>query len=500
MAGGSHNPISTAEATSPMRVLLDQYQVKHTLGSGLQGKVKLGIDLKTGEAVALKLIKAESLSNKACHNLFREIESMKRVQHPNVLRLLAVKKDVEYAKKKGGFQKVVLVVLELASGGELFDFMMYTGRFSEEIARTYFRQLVSGLHACHANNVFHRDIKPENLLLDHQYILRIADFGLSALGDQSPELLTQCGTRSYMSPEVLSGVPYEGAPADIWSAGVVLFILIAGFPPFQIATRQDWWFRACSMQQYQAFWAAHARTAIFSPMAMDLLTRIFDTNPATRLTLPEIWAHPWMHEPVLPDDDLTLEMKTRTEKVQAEKLAIQKKKEAAPTSGGVFNPFDRSVHRSLAAPIDDCPAFLPTVSKSGITAYTTLRCLAPSSDDLLQRFQAVCGALPAFVAGSWKPSADKAKFQCTTAGDNIDVALVLHATDDDAVWMAELRRRAGDVFAFRDVFEALSRGLTDVICDEATPAVPKSLAAPTSALDENDDEGEELISDEAIMI
>ncbi|EQC28339.1 CAMK protein kinase [Saprolegnia diclina VS20] len=485
-----------------MRVLLDQYEVKHTLGSGLQGKVKLGIDVKTGEAVALKLIKAESLSNKACHNLFREIEAMKRVQHPNVLRLLAVKKDVEYPKKKGGSQKVVLVVLELASGGELFDFMMYTGSFSEEIARTYFRQLVAGLHACHSNNVFHRDIKPENLLMDHSYLLRIADFGLSALGDQSSELLTQCGTRSYMSPEVLSGNPYEGAPADIWSAGVVLFILLAGFPPFQIATRQDWWFRACSMKQYQAFWAAHARTAVFSPMAMDLLTRIFDTSAATRITLPEIWAHPWMHEPVLPDDELTLEMKTRTEKVQAEKMRLQKQKEAAAPTSGTFNPFDRSVHRSFA------PApptlFLPTIEASGITAYTTLRCVAPSSDDLLRRFRAACEKTSAFVAATWKAGEAKAKFQCATdAGDRVEAALVLHPTDDATVWMAELRRRAGDVFAFRDVFQTLCAGLEDIVCDETKTVATKPLPAPfelSATDDDDDDDGEELISDEAIMI
>ncbi|OQR93550.1 CBL-interacting serine/threonine-protein kinase [Thraustotheca clavata] len=481
-----------------MRVLLEQYEVKHTLGSGLQGKVKLGVDLKTGEAVALKLIKADTLSNKACHNLFREIESMKRVQHPNVLRLLAVKKDVEYPKKKGGVMKVVLVVLELASGGELFDFMMYTGSFSEEIARTYFRQLVSGLHECHSKQVFHRDIKPENLLLDQNYILRIADFGLSALGDQSTELMTQCGTRSYMSPEVLSGSPYEGAPADVWSAGVVLFILLAGFPPFQIATRQDWWFRACAMKQYHAFWAAHSRTAVFSPMAMDLLTRIFDTNPASRLTLPEIWQHPWMHEPMLPDADLTAEMKTRTEKVQAEKLLLRKQKEAAaaPTNSGAFNPFDRNVHRSIAAPAEP-PVFLPTISKSGITAYTTFRCVAPSSDNLLSRVHEAC--TKDVVEGSWKSGEAKAKAKFTTeSGDLIDVGFVVHNTDDDSTFMLEVRRRSGDVFAFRSYFQTLSISLQDIVCDETTQVMTKPLAAPADV--EDDEDGEELISDEALMI
>ena len=276
-----------------MRVLRGQYGVKQTLGSGLQGKVKLGVDVNSGEHVALKIIKADKLNSRAMLNLYREIEAMKRVTHPNVLKLLAVFNDVEYPKKNGKTERVVLIVLELATGGELFDFMMYTGSFSEEIARTYFKQLVSGLHACHKKGVFHRDIKPENLLLDDQFMIRIADFGLSALHEAddggSSELFTQCGTRSYMSPEVLSCQPYAGAPADIWSAGVVLFILIAGFPPFQIATRQDWWFRACAMKQYDAFWAAHMRSAMFSPMAVDLISKMFDANAETRITLEEIW-------------------------------------------------------------------------------------------------------------------------------------------------------------------------------------------------------------------
>lgn len=278
-------------AAAPRR-LLKHYQVEHTLGSGLQGKVKLGIDTETQQRVALKIIDCTKLNRKAMINVYREVEAMSRVAHANVLRLLGVHDDLDYVKKNGASKKVILIVLELATGGELFDFMMYTGCFSESIARAYFQQLVAGLEECHSKGVYHRDIKPENLLLDDQFALKIADFGLSGLreGDNGAvvELYTQCGTRSYMSPEVLSCLPYEGAPADVWSAGVVLFIMLAGFPPFQIAAKQDWWFRACAARQYEAFWAAHARSAVFSPGAMALMSRIFRVNPQERITLEEI--------------------------------------------------------------------------------------------------------------------------------------------------------------------------------------------------------------------
>ncbi|KAF0709592.1 Aste57867_5817 [Aphanomyces stellatus] len=485
-----------------MRVLREQYGVKQTLGSGLQGKVKLGVDLKSGENVALKLIKSNKLSQKAILNLYREIESMKRVQHPNVMRLLAVFNDVDYPKKKGGTEKVVLVVLELASGGELFDFMMYTGNFSEQIARTYFRQLVSGLHACHTTGVYHRDIKPENLLLDSKFLLRIADFGLSALSDDTSlpdELTTQCGTRAYMSPEVISGNPYEGAPADVWSAGVVLFILLAGFPPFQIATRQDWWFRACAMQQYQAFWAAHSRTATFSPMAMDLLTRIFDVNPATRFTLPEIWAHPWMQEPVLSEEAMTAELSARKEKVQEEKMRAQKQKEekAAAGASSTFNPFDKNTHRSVA--LAPPSTFLPDVHESGITAYTTLRCYAASATALLGRLHDSAAALGLKFTWAAHATEPKAKVQIGTPAGRVDVVVLVHAVDEAKdVFIAEIRRRSGDCFAFRQVFYTIGSALKDILADDMMETPAKVLAAPVES--DHIDEEEELISDEALMI
>ena len=125
---------------------------------------------------------------------------------------------------------------------------------------------------CHEKGICHRDLKPENLLLSGDFELKIADFGLSALGeneDGTPLLLrTECGTRGYMAPEVLAGRPYDGHKADVWSAGVILFITLAGFPPFQMAASSDWWFQRIQNKQYPLFWEAHLRSATFSKEAM----------------------------------------------------------------------------------------------------------------------------------------------------------------------------------------------------------------------------------------
>lgn len=351
-----------------MARVLGRYEVGPTLGTGLQGKVKLGTDIETGAKVALKLLDAAKIAArpKERTNLEREIAAMEKLSHDNVLCLREVVWDMAYPKKDGTKKRdVIMIVLDLAEGGELFDFMMYTGCFPESIARAYFQQLVAGMEHCHANGVTHRDLKPENLLLDASFTLKIADFGLSALlenEDGTPTLLrTECGTRGYMAPEVLAGAPYRGAPADIWSAGVILFITLAGFPPFQIAQSTDWWFQRIRNRQYSLFWEAHLRSAVFSEGAMALLNKIFVADPGSRATLEDIKADPWFAAETVPAATIGAELARRKEEVEHQKRLAKaeedrkkeqerRRKAAMAAEGGhgaVFDPFARDVHRSL---------------------------------------------------------------------------------------------------------------------------------------------------------
>ncbi|CAN0838420.1 CBL-interacting serine/threonine-protein kinase 6 [Linum grandiflorum] len=155
----------------------------------------------------------------------REISVMKMVKHPNIVEL----HEVMASKSK------IYIAMELVRGGELFN-KVAKGRLKEDVARVYFQQLISAIDFCHSRGVYHRDLKPENLLLDEEGNLKVTDFGLSAFAEhlkQDGLLHTTCGTPAYVAPEVIGKKGYDGAKADLWSCGVILFVLLAGFLPFQ---------------------------------------------------------------------------------------------------------------------------------------------------------------------------------------------------------------------------------------------------------------------------
>eukprot|EP00493_Phyllostaurus_siculus_P027008 UN27354 len=163
------------------------------------------------------------------------------------------------------------MVLELALGGELFDLLYYTGKLEEKVARTYFRQMIAGVEALHKLNIVHRDLKPQNLLLDKFYRLKLVDFGSSGALKKGELLKTYCGTHGFQAPELLLSKHY-GPQVDMFSSGVILFIMLTGYPPFKHATKDDTWFRCIAKNKPEQFWKKHNN--IFKDE--DLKALIFD--------------------------------------------------------------------------------------------------------------------------------------------------------------------------------------------------------------------------------
>lgn len=256
-----------------------QWELHRTLGEGTFSKVKLGIHCETGEQCAIKIIDKESLAKQGLEEqLKREIAIMKVLRHKHVVQLHEVMQTVNH----------IYIVLELIPNGELFDHIVENRRFAEDMARKYFQQLISGLYYCHGQSIAHRDLKPENLLLDKDYQLKISDFGLSNLQRPGEELGTVCGTPNYVAPEVLSDRGYNGCLADVWSCGVILFVMLAGYLPFD-DTNTNALFNKIERGEYRM--SRH-----FSESAKDLIAKLLVVDTTKRLTLQEIIQHPWFSE------------------------------------------------------------------------------------------------------------------------------------------------------------------------------------------------------------
>ncbi|KAJ0081064.1 hypothetical protein Patl1_10497 [Pistacia atlantica] len=269
---------SNSTSNKEQSPLLGRYEVGKLLGHGTFAKVYHARNIKSGESVAIKVIDKEKiLKSGLMAHIKREISILRRVRHPNIVQLF----EVMATKSK------IYFVMEYVRGGELFN-KVAKGRLKEDLARKYFQQLISAVGFCHARGVYHRDLKPENLLLDENGDLKVSDFGLSAVSDQIRQdglFHTFCGTPAYVAPEVLGRKGYEAAKVDIWSCGVILFVLMAGYLPFHDQN---------IMAMYKKIYKGEFRCPRwFSPELTRLLSRLLDTNPETRITIPGIMEFRW---------------------------------------------------------------------------------------------------------------------------------------------------------------------------------------------------------------
>lgn len=460
----------------------------------MQAEVRKGIDNNTNKTVALKIIDKSKLRRRTLEALEREVEIMKVIRHENILRLKAVAMDTTIENKN-----VAVLVLEIAEGGELFEYLMHTSFFDDALARTYFRQMINALKCCHDQNIFHRDIKPENILLSSNFDLKLADFGLgNAVSDETDLLYTECGTRSYMAPEIISKSDgYLGGPADIWSAGVVLFIMLCGSPPFDVAARTDWWFNACSLARYDRFWAAHLRGAghmTNNLAAQDLLNRIFVPNPKRRITLDDILQHEWMTGPTLDETELKeamYERQLKIKEIRARERAVMQRQAGVKRGLGSevgerksVDVFKRDTHRSVTKvlPQYDSSLFTPVYGGATSAAY---QFLAEGADDILQRLTKHVLAIDTnakVVADSDNYSIEAAltlpreSIDLDNTGDLLpfperNVTLIIRVFQapveegeehiDDDLLLVTVNRKSGAVTDFQGCFQTLRNAVLD---------------------------------------
>jgi 5'-AMP-activated protein kinase, catalytic alpha subunit len=200
------------------------YTRVRTLGKGTYGKVVLAVHHQSGEYVAMKCIKKHRLvSSDDRIRMEREVALLKHLRHDAIAELYDLVED-----DRG----TLYLVLEYASRGELFDYIVAKGRLEESEARDMFEMMARAVEYCHMKNVVHRGLKPENFLLDENHRVKLIDFGFSHYNDSSRMHDTYCGSPAYAAPEMLSGQTYKGALVDVWSLGIILFAMVCGHLPF----------------------------------------------------------------------------------------------------------------------------------------------------------------------------------------------------------------------------------------------------------------------------
>ncbi|KAI4369480.1 hypothetical protein MLD38_017917 [Melastoma candidum] len=265
---------------------LGKYEVGRTLGEGKFGKVKFARDVESGQGFAVKIIeKSRIVDPRITEQVKREIKTLKLLKHPNVVRL----HEVLASKAK------IYMVLEYVTGGELFDKIATNGKLSEADGRKVFQQLIDGVSYCHSKGAYHRDLKLENILVDSNGNIKVSDFGLSALPQHYRDdglLHTTCGSPNYVAPEVLANRGYDGATSDVWSCGVILYVVLTGALPFDD--------RNLAVLYQRIFKGDCQIPSFLSPGAKNLIKRILDPNPSTRITIEGIKSDGWFCESYCP--------------------------------------------------------------------------------------------------------------------------------------------------------------------------------------------------------
>ncbi|XP_035598949.1 MAP/microtubule affinity-regulating kinase 3-like isoform X9 [Oncorhynchus keta] len=253
------------------------YRLLKTIGKGNFAKVKLARHILTGREVAIKIIDKTQLNPNSLQKLFREVRIMKLLNHPNIVKLFEVIET----------ERTLYLVMEYASGGEVFDYLVAHGRMKEKEARAKFRQIVSAVQYCHQKHIVHRDLKAENLLLDADMNIKIADFGFSNEFTIGNKLDTFCGSPPYAAPELFQGKKYDGPEVDVWSLGVILYTLVSGSLPFDGQNLKELRERVLRGKYRIPFY--------MSTDCENLLKRFLVLNPAKRGTFEQIMKDRWIN-------------------------------------------------------------------------------------------------------------------------------------------------------------------------------------------------------------
>lgn len=424
-----------------------KYELGKTLGSGSFSKVKLGID-DHGKQFAVKMIEKEQLVKEGMEDqLKREISVMKLLNHPHIVKLYDVLQTSNH----------IYLVLELVTGGELFDRLLQAKFFNEDTARRFFQQLVVALHFCHRHGVAHRDLKPENLLVDDRDNIKITDFGLANIQRPGALMQTVCGTPNYVAPEVLKEQGYNGLAADVWSAGIMLFVMLSGCLPFDDPVL-DKLFEKVQKGQYQM-------SSKFSPGARDLISQMLVVDPMKRVNIDGVIKHPWFQknfdravfDSLSKASSQPVQVSSVDKHAGAAKIEEDGKETGSPTGGassdprvGAFELIDQLTLSTMSS----------LATKQPQVKISTRFIVSLSPDETMKNL--IAGLEAAGASAKPKTDLDLRGFQtCPKGLLNLVITIVPTLCPD--LTIIEIRRGRGDTFDFHAAYHGLVKFLGDAV-------------------------------------
>ncbi|KAJ8560651.1 hypothetical protein K7X08_022511 [Anisodus acutangulus] len=416
----------------PRNIIFGKYEMGRLLGQGTFAKVYYGRHIITSESVAIKVINKDHVKREGMmEQIIREISIMRLVRHPNIVEL----KEVMATKQK------IFVVMEYVKGGELFA-KVANGKLQENIARKYFQQLISAVDFCHSRGVYHRDLKPENLLLDENENLKVSDFGLSALSEQlrgDGLLHTQCGTPAYVAPEVLRKKGYDGAKSDIWSCGVILYVLLAGFLPFKHENL---------MKMYRkVFKGEYEFPPWFPPEAKKLISKLLVADPEKRIAISAVTRVPWFIK----------EFSRSTSFCSIEEKADQKQDsiERTKSSPSFYNAFE--FISAMSSGFDLSSLFIEGKRKSG--SMFTSKC---SASMIMSKLESLAKKVNFQIVSAEE---FKVKMQGISQGRKGKLSVMAEVFEvAPEVAVVEFSKSAGDTLEYRKFYEEDVRpSLKDIV-------------------------------------
>jgi len=294
------------------RNIEDVYTLGQVLGTGTSSVVVIGTHKATNAQVAVKIVDKTKMTQRQVERVYSEIDVLNKVNHPNIVNLL---EHFETNTK-------IYLVMELKTGGELFDRILDKGYFTEDEAWYVMRQIGAAVHYLHSRGIVHRDLKPENLIFetkDDNSPICLADFGFAKFAKDEENLTTPCGTPGYVAPEIANSESYKKS-VDMWSLGVIMYTLLCGFPPFY-SDDDDVLLELIVEGEFSfpdPYWTG------ISTDAKDLVTKLLEKNPAKRYTAEQFLNHRWIGGKMKKDSEYRKSVELANDQISNIKHSLNK--------------------------------------------------------------------------------------------------------------------------------------------------------------------------------